>query len=177
MASGLDQATFDELVDEVRRGFSFGDFSPRKMQEWRHRVYSTNYLLNPGRQAELLRRWIEESGEPGGAAAWDGLSHIAREYLRTPRGRAQMPAPLAHWIADVLAGNLLRPREDRTWNARDHLIRDAIEHVAKTHNLSATRNDSRGKKASAIGGSGCDVVAAATQLAYQTVLAIWKRSP
>ena len=104
---------------------------------------------------------------------WDALQLVAVKYLRD---RVALPDVLAEWVADVLEGRRPRPRGGSLLEARDRMIRLAINAVAWKFKIHPTREHASAR-CCAEGGSACDVVGAAAfprQTAYARTEKIWQ---
>ena len=120
---------------------------------------------------------------PDSAVEWDTVNLIAQKMLREER---PLPPELAEWIADVLADQLLKQKEEKRRprltkrgvnpdkdSVRNMKIVNAVMMLTEL-GMIATRNITRGgTNAAEEGGSACDAVGMATELTYRNVVRIW----
>ena len=127
-------------------------------------------------QEFILSNLISESKET--KVAWDALDLIAQDLLREGK---PLPPALAEWVADVLADQLVKKKEQR-WPRPDkgaHRVAHRngrlcilISELRYLFDFNATRRYDDPPE------SACDVVAAAMDMPYKTVEKIWNgRSP
>lgn len=152
-------------------------------------IQMTEEALGPSTAEAMARLWRDRSPSTRDAylrdliwcseeimLAWDSVSLIAQQLLR---GGESLPAELAGWVADHLAGKRPRPTrrgQDPDANlARDRGIVDALQWLAQ-NGFRATRSKNRGSRASFEGGSACDAVGVAANLSYSGVERIWTKS-
>ena len=108
--------------------------------------------------------------------AWDSLNLIAQDLLRAGE---PLPAQLAAWVADNLAGERSRPtgrgQDPDAKVSRNHAVMVAVRHLAN-QGITATRNKPGLNRACLEGGSACDAVGIAANLSYKAVEGIWSAS-
>ena len=128
----------------------------------------------PETRADFLRDMFWCSDEI--TVAWDSLSLIAQEILRDGES---LPAELAEWVADRLAGKKPRPtqrgQDSDAKSNRNRSVMVAVRYLV-SQGMTATRNKTEVDHACFEGGSACDAVGLAAKLGYKTVEKIWSDS-
>ena len=173
-----DKETFHREVRRIRRDYGGDRDWDDTAELFAHHLYWRRRELDREEDAPVLDRnlrgMIRRSHT--NKYLWDAVNLIARLHLT--RGDS-LPEPLAEWIERVLVDQHLdqqeklrpRPGKGSGTAVRDWVICMAVESL-DTRIYTPTRSGGR-NEASAMGGSGCDIVGAAFFKSYKTIEGIW----
>ena len=108
---------------------------------------------------------------------WEAVNLISQQHLTTG---VVLPDPLAQWVADLLADQTIREKEEKLrrrsatgepLRVRDWMMCLAVARLVACGYTAARREGEA--QASAAGGTACDVVGRAFFMSYKNVEGIW----
>ena len=173
--------TFDEAVEVAQLSQEASSLlAPPNLTDYTVRYY---FEAPPEIRKALLIAWLDSSKKD--RETWDVVNKIAQRHLRSG---GPMTRELAEWVAERLADQLegkrqrpAKPGPSRGANAvRDKVIASVVQMLV-ARGFHATRNrlltmKTDPKRASAEGGSACDVVGVALGMGYKAVEKVWTSS-